>query len=168
MVESNSSRFRNPRRDLSGQRFGKLIATKWAGDSRWHCVCDCGGSSLVLTANLTRGNSTSCGCVRNNAAAVRNTIHGLTGTIVYKTWLGVRRRCRDKNSASYATYGAQGIDICDEWHDSIEAFFRDVGHPPSDAHTLDRIDNFKGYEPGNVRWATTTEQARNRRNCVEI
>lgn len=161
-------RARKAKADISGKRFGKLLVKEWAGNSRWLCLCDCGKNTLVLTANLNRGNTTSCGCIRKIESSKRNTTHGLSNTHVYKTWLSMRRRCRDKKSISYLTYGAKGIDVIDRWYDNLLEFVKDVGHPPTPGHTLDRIDNSKGYEPSNVRWATATEQARNRDFCVEI
>jgi len=163
-----SKRFRQPRTDLTGKVFGKLTVLEWAGGSRWACVCDCGRTTTVLTANLNRGNTASCGCVRNIKSSLRNTTHGLSSTLAYKTWINVRRRCREVNHPSYPQYGGRGINICDKWHESVEAFVCDVGQPPSESHTLDRINNAHGYEPGNVRWATPTEQARNRSVCVAL
>ena len=161
-------RYRNARSDMSGKRFGKLEVKEWAGNSRWRCLCDCGNETLVLTANLNRKNTSSCGCVRNILASKRNTTHGLSNTHVYKTWLSMRRRCRETTNAAYKDYGAKGIDVIDRWHNSVEEFLNDVGHPPSSNHSLDRIDNTRGYEPHNVRWATATQQARNRSMCVQI
>lgn len=161
-------RFRYPKSDLTGQRFGKLVATEWRGNSRWLCRCDCGGEAEILTANLKRGNSSSCGCIRNIKSSKRATTHGLSNTLAYKAWLGIRRRCRDVNHTSYGAYGARGIDVYQPWYESAAAFVDYVGQPPTPEHTLDRIDNAKGYEPGNVRWATPTEQARNRSVCVAV
>jgi hypothetical protein len=161
-------RYRQPRSDLTNQTFGKLTVLEWAGNSRWVCQCECGNTSVVLTANLNRANTTSCGCVRNIKSSKRNTTHGLSNTLAYKTWLGIRRRCRDEKFGSYKDYGAKGIDIWQPWYESVERFVADMGQPPTPEHTLDRIDNSKGYEPGNVRWATQTEQARNRSVCVKI
>jgi len=161
-------RQRKARSDLSGKTFGKLFVIEWAGNSRWKCLCDCGNETFVLTANLNRNNTTSCGCIRNIKASARNTTHGLSNTHVYKTWLSMRRRCREVKNASYKDYGAKGIDVIDKWYSSVEEFLKDVGHPPTPEHTLDRIDNSKGYQPDNVRWATPTEQSRNRGICVQV
>jgi hypothetical protein len=161
-------RYRPPRCDLTGMVFGKLTVLEWVGNSRWACVCECGGTASVITANLKRGNTSSCGCVRNIKSSKRATKHGLSNTIAYKTWVGIRRRCREVNHPSYAHYGGAGIDIHQPWFESVELFVSEVGQPPTPEHSLDRINNEKGYEPGNVRWATDIEQARNKSNCVAI
>jgi hypothetical protein len=159
-----SKRKRNYRIDLTGQRFGKLVVVEWAHNSRWLCKCDCGGTALIIAANLKRGNSSSCGCVRNAKARTRKTTHGLSGTYAYHTWCGIKARCCNSRHPSFKDYGAKGITICDEWKSDPVAFIAHVGQPPTDHHTLDRINNTRGYEPGNVRWATAIEQANNKSN----
>lgn len=157
-------RIRKPRSNLIGKRFGKLLVVSWANNSRWNCLCDCGRETQVLTANLATRNTSSCGCVRNIKSSKRATTHGLSKTAAYKTWCSIKSRCFATNSASYKDYGAKGITMWDEWvHDPV-SFIEAVGQPPSPNHTLDRIDNTKGYEPGNVRWATVIEQANNKTN----
>ena len=90
-------------------------------------------------------------------------MHGHTGTSIYRRWKAMRTRCLDKNFAFYHVYGGRGISICKEW-DSFTQFLADMGYPPSDKHSLDRIDPDKGYCPENCRWADLTVQARNRSN----
>lgn len=80
----------------------------------------------------------------------------------YATWSNIKTRCYNQNCKSYKRYGAKGIQMCDEWRDSFIAFYRDMGPKPSPQHSIDRIDNSKGYEPSNCRWATQEEQVRNR------
>ena len=79
-------------------------------------------------------------------------------------WRTMIARCTNAASLSFSIYGGRGITVCDRWRESFEAFREDVGPRPSAAHSLDRIDNDRGYEPGNVRWATRRDQARNRRD----
>lgn len=80
----------------------------------------------------------------------------------------MRTRCTNPNHNSYKHYGGRGIRVCDEWAQSFQSFYAHVGPKPSPDHTLDRIDNDRGYEPGNVRWATWKEQGENRRNTLQI
>jgi hypothetical protein len=82
----------------------------------------------------------------------------------YKTWAKIKQRCHNPKDANYFRYGARGIAMCPKWRNNFEAFFADVGLRPSPSHSLDRFpNNDGGYEPGNVRWATITEQANNKR-----
>jgi hypothetical protein len=89
--------------------------------------------------------------------------HGAADTPEYLIWRAMRDRCRNPKSKGYAFYGGRGITVCDRWAGSFTAFIADVGWRPSPELTLERAENDKGYEPGNVRWATRKEQASNRR-----
>ncbi|NOV25919.1 hypothetical protein E5S69_20670 [Cupriavidus necator] len=91
-------------------------------------------------------------------------IHGLSYTPEYRAWQTMRLRCCNPDNAAYADYGGRGITVCDRWLDSPENFLADMGQKPSPKHELDRIDNDKGYSPGNCRWATRKVNDRNRRN----
>lgn len=80
----------------------------------------------------------------------------------YKTWLRAKARCFNQRHISYPRYGGRGIVVCDEWRNDFLSFYNHIGPKPSAKHSIDRIDNNKGYEPGNVRWATGKEQSANR------
>ena len=80
-----------------------------------------------------------------------------------RIWAVMIQRCHNPKNTVFAYYGGSGITVCQKWRDSFEAFLSDVGPRPSDKHSIDRIDNSKGYEPGNCKWSTREEQAANKR-----
>lgn len=86
---------------------------------------------------------------------------GRSVTPAYRAWQNMMTRCFNPKATQYAWYGGRGISVCERWRD-FAAFVADVGERPSPKHSLDRIDCNGDYEPGNVRWATHTEQCRNR------
>jgi hypothetical protein len=94
--------------------------------------------------------------------------HGRTGTTEFTIWSDIKKRCLNSNHAAYNNYGGRGIKICDQWRDSFEAFFADMGQRPSLDHSIDRKDNDGNYEPDNCRWATRAEQAANKRNNLIV
>jgi hypothetical protein len=82
---------------------------------------------------------------------------------LYMAWQDMKRRCHDPRHWHYELYGARGIAVCPEWRESFEAFALYIGERPTPKHSLDRIDNDRGYEPGNVRWGSVEEQQNNTR-----
>jgi hypothetical protein len=88
-------------------------------------------------------------------------------TLEYNSWSGLKGRILNTRDKLYPYYGGRGLTMCSGW-DSFEVFLSDVGLSPSPQHSLDRVDNSIGYFPNNVRWATRTQQSRNRRNNIVV
>lgn len=97
------------------------------------------------------------------------TTHRMSGTVEYQTWQRIIARCHRESHQDYPAYGATGITVCDRWRSGFESFYEDMGPRPSSKHSIDRYPNRSGnYEPGNCRWATATEQARNKDACLIV
>ena len=92
-----------------------------------------------------------------------NATHGMTKSPEYVAWHDMKNRCYLKSNKQYKDYGGRGIKVCAEWRDSFEQFFADMGCRP-DGHSIDRIDNSRGYDKYNCRWATRRQQDVNRSN----
>jgi len=121
---------------------------------------------------LDYGHILSCGCFKADRAREINTIHGHASkgrhTPEYRAWGQAKERCGNKNNKGYPGYGGRGIKMHEPWLKDFAAFFDHVGPKPSRLHSLDRIDNEQGYKPGNLRWATKSEQINNRRVASQI
>lgn len=159
-----------PTRDLSGCRFGKLVALK-KGEPKiqkngtktttWICRCDCGNIKITQASTLISGNARSCGCSHIK--------HGKSDTRLYNTWTNIKQRCYNPKNTYYYNYGGRGIQMCDEWRNSYEKFEEwALNNGYNDTLSIDRIDNDDDYTPQNCRWATKLQQDNNKRSNVFI
>ena len=153
-------------KDLTGQRFGRLVALEPVGRDKyngilWKCQCDCGNTRIVHCHNLTSGNTKSCGCLHKEQAVALHLTHGMSHSSEYSTWKFMLQRCENPNHKHFKYYGGRDIRVCKRWH-KFENFYEDMGQRP-EGKSIDRIDNNGNYEPGNCKWSTPHEQMMNRR-----
>lgn len=153
--------------DLSGVRFGMLKAIRIgvpivskSGRKRvtWECVCDCGSSTTVTASNL-KHTTRSCGCVKGS----HRVTHNKSNSRLYIIWSSMKGRCLNPKDSAYKRYGGRGILVCEEWLIFENFYSWSVENGYSEKLTVDRIDNDKGYNPGNCRFASKSVQAANRR-----
>lgn len=156
--------------NIAGQKFGRLLAISPAGRDRararlWSCVCDCGASRVVSMYALLRASTISCGGHHAEYAKARFTRHGQAKNGIcsrtYASWKSMLARCGNPKNKKWKHYGGRGIKVCEHWL-KFDNFFADMGERPAN-QTLDRKDVNGNYEKSNCRWATASEQARNKR-----
>jgi hypothetical protein len=155
---------------MDGKVFGRLtvlrrIPERRGGKIVWECLCSCGNRSHHTGGDLRSGRVNSCGCWRKEYTGDTHRIHGMTHSKTHNAWQHAKDRCHNPKNPKYKIYGALGIQMAPEWRESFLAFLAYMG-PAPEGLTLDRIDPFKGYEPGNCRWATWAIQDQNKRAAV--
>lgn len=157
------------RKDITGHVFGRWTVVAFArvsgrGKQYWKCQCVCGKFKEVESYTLISGRSKSCRkCSAADVGEILKT-HGESRTNIYMLWLAMKTRCyNSKQNSTYKYHGALGVKVCDEWLHNFQEFRDYMGEKPTKHHTIDRINPFGNYKPGNVRWATQYEQMRNTR-----
>ncbi len=161
------------RMDLTGRRFGKLTVTAYdCADKHWNLLwmvrCDCGKTYSAHAINLRSGRATQC---RECARVKHGQTTGGHPSPLYTCWVNMRKRCYNPKHSDYSNYGGRGIKIAPEWRvdfAEFSSYVESVLGPRPEGCSLDRIDNDGNYAPGNLRWATCSQQGRNRRSNVKI
>lgn len=147
-------------------KYGKLTFLNVAGKSKdkhilWNMVCDCGQQDIFVASRVRNNNRIQCKPCSLKDIGKANTKHGMKKSSEYSSWCAMKKRCLNKNDKDYVRYGGNGINICAQWIDSFEAFYKDMGKKPF-GFSIDRIDNTKGYTKENCKWSSRNEQQRNK------
>ena len=155
---------------LTHQRFDRLVVEHRVGTTspvKWKCICDCGNVTVVTSQHLRTGHTRSCGCLYRESRLTCNRTHGQSSKVdgrrsmtpEYRVWTQMRKRF-----ATNAKYAERGME--ESWQTQFQAFHDylvdSIGLHPGNGYTLDRVENERGYFPGNLRWATRAEQSCNR------
>lgn len=162
-------------------RWTLLTPPRYIKPKREYCLCrcECGVEKEVRYDGLKNGRSSSCGCLMEELAKMRMTIHGwcpsktAKPTPEWRTWCDMIQRCTNPNKENFKDYGGRGITVCDSWLESFENFIKDMGLRPKgivkvrSQYSIERRNNSNGYGPDNCYWATTSEQMVNRRNSIK-
>lgn len=159
------------RRLIVGDKIGKLTLLSYQSSrdkhglssNAWRCICDCGEIFNKPVSQVNKGISTQCRlCGNKQSGLAQRTSRSDASKKVYNAWAGMKTRCYNPNYVLFHRYGGRGIAVCDEWVDSFGAFLLDMGEPPTKHHSIDRIDNDKGYSKDNCAWSDMVEQANNK------
>jgi hypothetical protein len=160
-------------KSLTGLRSGRLVieGRVWSPSPKriyWAALCDCGQTIRLRSDQF--GKTQSCGCLQKEKAVALRLRHGLSDHPAYGVWKAMRQRCRleTKNAAFYRNYASRGLRVCEAWNASFDAFWADMGPTYREGLTLERVDNDKGYSPGNCVWATRAVQCVNKRTNVWV
>jgi hypothetical protein len=158
--------------DAVGKVFNRLLVVAVEGrNSRSQllvkCVCACGAEINARYAHFKSGSIKSCGCLMRELGAARQRTHGQSESRTYRAWAAMKNRCYNASNPAYKDWGGRGIKVCERWLGSFENFYEDMGERPP-RMSLDRRESSGNYAPDNCRWATSKQQANNRRGNVNL
>ena len=124
------------------------------------CQCECGNVTTAAFSDVRRGNTKSCGCLKQTISIT----HGASHTKLYHVWDAMVQRTSNPNNKKFSYYGARGITVCDSWKSSFSTFQQwALAHGYQEGLTIERTDPDKGYSPDNCVWASRNVQMANRR-----
>ena len=136
------------------------------GHIQWLCQCSCGDLGTYLATRVKHNRVAGCQKCAHALAGSKVKTHGMRNTATYSSWTSMKDRCTNPESKDFARYGGNGITVCDQWLNSFEQFYKDMGEKPNGT-SIDRIDNDQGYSPENCRWATHSQQQLNKsKSCL--
>ena len=160
--------------NLTNKKFTRLLVIKRIFPKKlsskptyWECLCDCGVVTKATSRSLTTGHTKSCGCYMAEMASQRQKAKSRhrDEKPEYHIWCDIKYRCYNSKTERYKNYGGRGIKMCDEWKESFETFFEDMGPRPSSKYCIERVDNNGNYEPSNCMWELKYKQNRNKTTC---
>lgn len=184
LMRNEKGQFVNMREDITGQKFHRLTALEFShkGKGRetyWVFECECGNIKVLNKANVKKGSTKSCGCLkkeqdninlnRNGSEPTKYDSKGLSNHPLYHKWMDMKRRCYNVNHSQYKYYGGRGIEMCEDWLYSFQAFFNwSINNGWENGLEIDRINNDGNYEPNNCRYITHKENCNNRSTTIKI
>lgn len=173
-IITNERRSKHSLKIRVGNLFGDLIVRGRARKikaarpnlaERWRCEClACNRTIVVPRYYLLRPTNpkTHCGC----RIATTKSLNPRE----YRIWIMIHQRTMNPRHESYQHYKSRGITLYEPWQkhhdDGFDKFLEHVGKCPGNGYSLDRINNNKGYEPNNLRWATAKEQRANQGDAI--
>lgn len=162
--------------NLKDRQFGRLKVIKSVGKSPrgnylWECICNCGKTKIVMSSNLIKGNTKSCGCLFKEVHLKSHKTHGLTHSRFYNIYQMMLRRCNNPKENCYPRYGGRGIKV--KWtsfeefkNDMYKSYLKHVNKFGEKQTQIDRINNNSNYSRKNCKWSTLKEQAQNTRKNI--